>query len=79
MARLTVAAALLGLLVLAWSEQTFGSLSVAAGPFGNPTYSSLFDKPKLGPGRVLAFLCLAIGAYRGQLTIRKKSYAKLLS
>ncbi len=49
--------------LLAWSYARLGSLHLPSPWFADATYSSLFLKESLGPGRLLAFLSVAILAY----------------
>lgn len=57
--KIVVLSAACGILLLNWSVSTYGDLSLPA-LFGDATYASLFEKGGLGPGRVLAFLCMAV-------------------
>ncbi len=49
--------------LLARSEHAFGLFQLPSQWFGDATYASLFAKPDLGPGRVIAFLALAVLVY----------------
>jgi hypothetical protein len=59
-ARLTILASASVVYLLGRSEQLFGTLQLPSAWFGDATYASLFAKPDLGPGRVLAFLGIAV-------------------
>ncbi len=61
--RLTILASASVVYLLARSEQLFGSAQLPSALFGDATYASLFAKSDLGPGRVLAFLGIAVLAY----------------
>lgn len=62
-ARAIVAVAAVGGFLLFWSEEAFRAVPLPPAWFGNTTYGAIFDKPGLGPGRVLTFLCVAVLAY----------------
>jgi len=61
--RLTVLTAAFALYLLVRTYQLFGDAQLPQALFGDATYSSLFAKEGLGPGRVLAFLCVGLLAY----------------
>jgi hypothetical protein len=61
--RLAVLGSAVGTYLLFRSEALYGSQSLPVAIFGDATYASLFDKAGLAPGRVLAFLGIAILAF----------------
>lgn len=63
--------------LLFWSEATFRGEQFPITWFGNVPYGALFDKTGLGPGRVLAFLCLAVVAYSAVNTLWVPLYSLL--
>ncbi len=62
LSRATIAAAASAAYLLAHSAKTFSAV-VLPDWFGAATYGSLFAKAELGPGRVLAFLAMAVLAF----------------
>lgn len=63
LSRLTLLASGSAVYLLAWSNDLFGSAALPEAWFGDASYSSLFLKESLAPGRVLAFLSVAVLAY----------------
>lgn len=61
--RLALAGAASALYLLIRGKEMFESVVLPGQFFAGATYGSLFDKPDLGPGRVLAFLACAVLAY----------------
>ncbi|HEX9017258.1 MAG TPA: OpgC domain-containing protein [Chloroflexota bacterium] len=51
------------LYLLSRANHAFGTVELPSQWFGTATVASLFDKPDLGPARVLAFLSLAVLVY----------------